>query len=180
MKIICIGGGLGNQRFQYAFRLNHTEPKEEVLLDVLKIRHSSPHNGYELQRIFNINEKEISRLKKLRFIGPFFYYKDRDINFFRLVIWFIKKTQKKYNFSFNKYIDDNRVSLENNFYYKYTDLLLDKKSAYFYGTFQSYKYFKNIKDKVKRVFTFPQIMKDDAKNFKILEIKKHLNLFQFM
>lgn len=54
MNIVQIQSGLGNQLFQYAFyhALKANEP--ETKIDVSIYRHRSSHNGYELERLFDL------------------------------------------------------------------------------------------------------------------------------
>lgn len=70
MKIINFSGGLGNQMFQYAFLVGMREvTKDECLMDVSKYKTYKLHNGFELNRIFNISaraatKKEIQRVSR--------------------------------------------------------------------------------------------------------------------
>ena len=69
MIIGQIIGGLGNQMFQYAFYKYLEYSKHgELKLDLSLFKNYSLHNGYELERVFNIGEKiadkdEIERFK---------------------------------------------------------------------------------------------------------------------
>jgi len=57
MKIICLFNGLGNQMSQYAFYLSQAE-NQKVLYSTYYMRRSKrDHNGYELQKLFNIPEQ---------------------------------------------------------------------------------------------------------------------------
>ena len=74
MIIIQIEGGLGNQMFQYALGIFFQVKHVPVKLDISKFEQQYGHNGYELERVFNINanycsktEREVvKRLSKLR------------------------------------------------------------------------------------------------------------------
>ena len=60
MKIVNILGGLGNQMFVYAMylALKDAHPDEEVLLCRRSYNGYPLHNGYELDRIFGLEEEE--------------------------------------------------------------------------------------------------------------------------
>jgi len=55
MRII-VSGGLGNQMFQYALYLALKEKGRNVKLDTSLYSHVEMHNGYELDRCFNVND----------------------------------------------------------------------------------------------------------------------------
>ena len=58
MKIVRIIGGLGNQMFQYALLVALRETfHEEVLMDVGTFDSYRLHNGFELERVFNITAR---------------------------------------------------------------------------------------------------------------------------
>ncbi|TOA67823.1 alpha-1,2-fucosyltransferase, partial [Vibrio parahaemolyticus] len=60
MKIVNVVGGLGSQMFAYALYLSLKErfgDQESVLLDTSFYRKNKQHNGYELERLFNIKEQ---------------------------------------------------------------------------------------------------------------------------
>lgn len=62
MKIINFSGGLGNQMFQYAFLVGMREAtKDECLMDVSKYKTYKLHNGFELNRIFNISARTATK-----------------------------------------------------------------------------------------------------------------------
>ena len=55
--VVCVGGGLGNQMFQYAFykALCKQYPDTQVTMDIYNVFDEDLHNGYELGRVFNLN-----------------------------------------------------------------------------------------------------------------------------
>lgn len=77
MIIVRMQGGLGNQIFQYALfeKLKKIYPNERVLLDKTSYRVEYPHNGYELEHIFNVrpfyaSNKEIRSVTgKIPYVG---------------------------------------------------------------------------------------------------------------
>jgi len=61
MKIIAILGGLGSQMMKYAFYLSVKEAckDEECLIDTTPFLTMNMWNGYELKRIFNIDDEDL-------------------------------------------------------------------------------------------------------------------------
>lgn len=64
MRIVYVNGGLGNQIFQYVFfRWLEVETGESCVMDDgLFFGGNVPHNGYELERIFGVRKKRLSRM----------------------------------------------------------------------------------------------------------------------
>lgn len=64
MKKLIMTGGLGNQMFQYSYLTMLRHRGERVALDTSLYDYTTMHNGYELQRVFGIDERrhEGSRL----------------------------------------------------------------------------------------------------------------------
>lgn len=172
MKVININSGLGNQMFQYAFILNYKLKGSEVKLDVINTQKINYHNGFELKKIFNISEKNISKWERFKMLGPIFVYKATEFNFYRLLRKFIKVIiLNKLKVVFSRYIQEDEMLQEFNFNPKYLEINKNK-SSYFYGFFQSPKYFDSISNDLKNIFTFSLIPENDIKNFEILkEIK---------
>ncbi len=167
MKTIRITPGLGNQMFQYAFLLNYKLRGEKISFDISPCLHSKKHNAFELEKIFGIKEHILTIFEKVKINGPYFYIKEREITFIKLINKIIQKLfGEKFILNTNKYIIEKEANLENNFNQQYLNLKGDK---YFSGYFCSSKYFEDIKDEVKRVFTFPKIKAEDKNNFDILE-----------
>lgn len=57
MKIVRVIGGLGNQMFQYCFFLYLRKKQIETKLDITDFNDYSLHQGYELNRVFGINDE---------------------------------------------------------------------------------------------------------------------------
>ena len=64
MRIVYVNGGLGNQIFQYVFfRWLEVETGESCVIDDgLFFGGNVPHNGYELERLFGVRKKRLSRM----------------------------------------------------------------------------------------------------------------------
>ena len=64
MRIVYLNGGLGNQIFQYVFfRWLEIETGESCIIDDAPFfGEGVPHNGFELERIFGVRKKRLSRL----------------------------------------------------------------------------------------------------------------------
>lgn len=62
MRII-VSGGLGNQMFQYALYLALKESGRKVKLDTSLYSFVEMHNGFELERCFNVNEPVVKYSK---------------------------------------------------------------------------------------------------------------------
>lgn len=166
MKIIRVTPGLGNQMFQYSLLLNYKLKGEEVYFDLSPCKHIKKHNSYELERIFNIQVSEVSFWNKLKLIGPSFYIGSREITLLKLVNKIIEKLfGEKYILNSKNYIFEKEANQENNFNPKYLELISDK---YIAGYFNSWKYFENIKEEVRKIFTFPEILESDKENLEIL------------
>ncbi len=86
MIIIQIDGGLGNQMFQYALGIMFEKRGVQVKYDISKFEQQQVHNGYELERVFNIRAKYCSkaereivkRISKLRHFFTNSPYKEKE------------------------------------------------------------------------------------------------------
>lgn len=77
MKVISMLGGLGSQMFKYAFMLE-LKSLDDCYIDTIPYRLMEMWNGYELERIFGIHERDISEYIEDKEIKQF---KKKNINY---------------------------------------------------------------------------------------------------
>jgi hypothetical protein len=145
MLIIKVKGGLGNQMFQYALYKSLKSLGRTVKLDISWYSRNNLHNGYELERVFGITPEYAS-------IEECFKLGDIELNKIYLLkkMFFPKKTHyfEKVLFSFDQEV-----------------FTCDK--AYFEGSWQNEKYFKNIREEILDEFSFKNI---DSRNKRFSEL----------
>ena len=62
MRTRCVfRGGLGNQMFQYALVLSLRKKGHDVIIDTSMYDYEKMHNGYELERVFGIDDNIINK-----------------------------------------------------------------------------------------------------------------------
>ena len=164
-KIVKLCGGLGNQMFQYAFgqELEYrfgcevlyddywfTLVKNHQLAGNNKASHFTVRN-YELN-LFPIIPKLADRQTVMTYFNADKPQTQDDIN--------------------KKMMNDTNPFVVN------PKMFEDTEIAYYNGYFQTPKYFENVKEKIKKEFTLPEIPKNDKINNKLLkEIQKHNSVF---
>lgn len=148
MLVISCGGGLGNQMFQYAFYLNQKyNIKENVKFDLSWFNDNHIHNGYELERVFNI-KVDYATIDDLKVSGK--------------PISVIDKIKNK--IFINKQYYANRNPKEA---IMYLPKIVERRKGYLFGCWQSEKYFINHAKEVREAFVFKLPL--DNKNKKIKE-----------
>lgn len=148
MKIINILGGLGNQMFQYALAvsLRAKFPKEDILVDISNFRGYPLHNGYELDKIFNLTIKSAKFSQIIKVGYPYMHYQ----------LWRIGKR-----------ILPKRKSMILGFQDRpFDEIDCNMNDAYYDGYWQSECFFKNYRNDVLKEFKFPEI--SDKKNLEVL------------
>jgi len=150
MDVIVVINGLGNQMSQYSFYLQKKKSNSESSL----ITFCKDHNGFELNKVFNINYvasfKENFLYILFRILiaekgGASIKVLKKFLNFFG-----IKITRENYNYNFQeKYLN---VSKGINFYL---------------GGWHTEKYFKSVSEKIKMAFIFQ--IPSDKLNQQIIE-----------
>lgn len=150
MKIVYFYDGLGNQMFQYAFYKKLKKKDKNIYGNLNFYKKNGIHNGYELKKIFNI---DIENDKKE---NDFFNLSIRK-NIFQRII--------------NKVLNSLNILLyienwgENNI----NKIIGKKFIRYYFGWWQSEKYFKDISEEIKLDFKFPEF-----KNEKNIELKNKI------
>lgn len=135
MKIVRILGGLGNQMFQYAFLVALRERlQEEVLMDTNIFDSYKLHNGFELDRIFNITAEK-ANVKQIRELTRY------TNNYFLARIY--------------RRLPQLKTECREKFSYKYYPEFLQREGdAYYDGYWQYYKYFDCYKKALLDEFSF--------------------------
>lgn len=124
MRLIKMIGGLGNQMFIYAFYLQMCKRFPGTRIDLSDMRHYHAHNGYELDRVFGISDREFCIAKPLKKVLEFLFFKvilERKQN-----LETMEAFTKPYAYPF----------------------------LYFKGFYQSERFFKDVEGEVRQAFAF--------------------------
>jgi hypothetical protein len=151
MKVIQFLGGLGNQMFQYAFYKALQKRLPNVKADINGYQNYNLHNGFELERIFDIKLDKISPFKSDIFCNN---------------KWIYRKIRRVLNLK-NTYTGEARLfsfdpSVFNN-----------SKPVYYWGYWQNFKYFEDIADEIRSDFRFTKPL--SKRNQEVLEEIKRTN-----
>jgi len=142
MKIVRLIGGLGNQMFQYAFYRSLDEMGHEVKLDLSGFDYYHRHNGYELDKVFNLSYEKATCEEIEHFVSA--------------TPGIISNIKKRF---FNK-----NVYVEKDISYKEEVFNIDGE-VYYEGYWQSEKYFQGISDLILKSYEFRAPL--DGKNLDI-------------
>jgi hypothetical protein len=155
MIITNIKGGLGNQMFQYAFgKATSLRLDAELNISADQYLSKSVHNGFELDKVFNLNLKIIKKNDLKKYGYPAQYYLRKIYSEFPILLRntskiFLEKNLKNYP------IFDGEV-----------------KSIYLEGYWQSENYFKEYSKDIRENFTFPE--KISTQNLNLIQrIESH-------
>lgn len=137
--IVRVTGGLGNQMFQYAFKLelDHLSGRTNEL-DVRYYEHHNAHSGYELERVFQIRDPLYEGKRKA-------FHDAHPVLYKALYVAGIR------SFKTRDYLVETNITYVPDF----------KETAgsveYYDGYWQSQEYFAEVKEKVRSAFSFPAL-----------------------
>lgn len=140
MKIINISGGLGNQMFQYAFLLAMKEATgDDVLMDVSKFATYKLHNGFELDKVFNITARCATK-EELKKVTRY-------------------TTNYKLSRIYRKFLPNKKTEVVEPMpacTYNENIFVEAKGDKFYEGIWQNYKYFNHVREVILREFTYRQ------------------------
>jgi len=146
MVIIKFWGGLGNQMFQYALHLSFLQKGINSKLDKTFYQSDTVHNGFELERIFNIKPDYCSSTEKI------------------LIKPIAKIGYKLFDYPYNE---------KKWGYGNYNKRVANLKFGYLKGYWQTEKYFKQIENEIRDKYKFPAL--EDEQNMVMLKNIKETN-----
>lgn len=154
MNTVLLFNGLGNQMSQYAFYLARKKNNPDIISLYFPSKYDDQHNGFELNRIFNIKLRK--NFKYYVSYCIYCIYSTRDTT------GFLGKISRK----ISNYLNVN-VIYEKSYAFD-SKLLLEKISgiSYFWGGWHNEKYFNEINGDISKVFSF-KISNNDALTLKL-------------
>lgn len=139
MNFVTLTGGLGNQMFIYAFKVSLSKNNETALFHPNRSKDYG-HAGYQLREIFNLEEEGI---KAKWALGLFTAY-------WHCIRLFPKKVSPK----LLKLVGIKEFCVPENFVFYEGIVGQNFKNTLFRGTWQSEKYFDNVSDQIRQLFSF--------------------------
>ncbi|MDR3258916.1 MAG: alpha-1,2-fucosyltransferase [Fusobacteriaceae bacterium] len=138
-KIVYFYHGLGNQMFQYAFYKSLELKKKNVFGDLNYYKKNSIHNGFELEKIFNIS------IRRIETNNDFFNFSIKRNMFQRII---------------RKALTKSHIILHvEKWGEKDVKKIINKKFIkYYYGWWQNEKYFKEIEGIIRKDFKFTDVL----------------------
>ncbi len=135
MKLVTLSGGLGNQMFQYAFFCALRAQGQQAFLYKNKIMRHRDHGGYDLERLFGVEERTpgigLTRLLAKPFIGSVLKH-----------LLFPRKVRERRLYDFEAYAE-RMCHVEPCFL-----------GTHWVGYWQSERYFEAVSREVRTIFTF--------------------------
>lgn len=156
MRIVNIVGGLGNQMFEYAvyLALKHHHSNEPIKLCTRSCCGYSLHNGFELQRIFNLEFQEASLWDLAKVAYPFFNYRS-----WQIMHHMLPHRRSMAVESFRLPFDDKDIRREGSVFYD--------------GYWQNENYFKDLRSQICEAYRFPDL--SDSRDKALAERLMHVN-----
>lgn len=130
MIIVQIEGGLGNQMFQYALSLSFVDKGCKVKLDISKFGNDYLHNGYELEKVFDLKADYCTK-KERAIIKP-------ASKFLHVLTGYPYKEKQQWQWVYHPKV--NKI-----------------KFGFLKGYWQSEKYFETVAATIKKKFLFPPV-----------------------
>lgn len=160
MKIVNIIGGLGNQMFEFAMflALKNKHPEEKIKVCTRSFKGYGLHNGFELNRIFNVDFNEASLIELCMVAYPIFNYRAWQIQ-----SHYLPKRKSMVIGTMDEIPNPKDIERE--------------ASAYYDGYWQDENVFKNIRGEILKCYTFPPL--NDKNNLilsKTLKSKKSVSI----
>lgn len=156
MKIVNINSGLGNQMFQFSFYLSlkNKYKSEEIKIDKSWFEVDKFHNGFELEKVFNVNLHYSSNQENIALSrsGYNLYSRIKRRLLFKKKSEIVESKEQQYTFSPDLY-----GKSDGDYYYR--------------GYWQSYKYFDSISEIIKSSLVFPSF--SESKNIDLLSFIKN-------
>ncbi len=145
MKIVRFLGGLGNQMFQYTLYKALQNRFPNVKADLQGYKDYPLHNGFELEHIFDLKINKVSS-----FTSNLYYSRK----------WTYRKLRRLLSLK-NTYIEEKTLFSFD------TSILNNQRTAYYWGYWQNFDYFKDIANQIKNDFQFKLPLSNE--NQQILE-----------
>ena len=145
MEIIVFDGGLGNQMFQYAFYLAKRKVSKSVCYSTYPIKLEQKHNGYELDTLFGLQSNFPQRLGLIILIARKFHFLQKEERYKTAV----KIALGIFKLFGVKIISEKGVSTYNDIYLKH-----NKGIAFFFGFWQTERYFAHIQNEIRSIYSF--------------------------